>query len=102
MRRLPLALTALGFIFSACSMPMTGGSASPTPTATPTPTPSATPTAAPTPTLINGRITVSNLDANGPAVGAGTPYPPTGRGRGAGAKYERRLGTDGRAQRRAS
>jgi len=99
MRRLPLALTALGFILSACSMPMTGGSASPTPTATPTPTPSATPTAAPTPTLINGRITVSNLDDNGAAVVAGILYPPSGGVCGAGAKYDSCPVTDGLAQR---
>src|SRR5438270_14089423 len=99
MRRLPLALTALGFILSACSMPMTGGSASPTPTATPTPTPSATPTTDPTPTLINGRITVSNLDDNGAAVVAGILYPPSGGVCGAGAKYDSCPVTDGLAQR---
>jgi hypothetical protein len=99
MRRLAPALTALALMLSACTNPMTGGSASPTATPTPTPTPAATPTPAPTPTLVNGRITVSNLDDNGAAVVAGILYPPSGGVCGANGKYDSCPVTDGLAQR---
>jgi hypothetical protein len=99
MRRLPLALTAVSLMFSACTTPMTGASASPTPTATPTPSPSPTPTPAPSPTLVNGRIIVSNLDDNGAAAVAGILYPPSGGVCGANGKYDSCPVTDGLAQR---
>ena len=100
MRRLALALTALALMLGACTMPMTGGSVSPTATtAAPTPTPSATPTPAPSPTLVNGRIIVSNLDDNGAAVVAGILYPPAGGVCGANGKYDSCPVTDGLAQR---
>src|ERR1700694_309882 len=99
MRRPALVLTALALMLGACTMPMTGASVSPTPTATPTPTPSATPTPAPSPTLVNGRITVSNFDDNGAAVVAGILFPPTGGVCGANAKYDSCPVTDGLAQR---
>ena len=97
MRRLALALTTLALMLGACTMPMTGASVSPTPTATPTPTPSATPTPAPSPTLVNGRIIVSNLDDNGAAVVAGILYPPSGGSCGANGKYDSCPVTDGLA-----
>jgi len=98
MRRLPLALTALTLILGGCTMPMTGASVSP-PAATPTPipTPSASPTPAPTPGLVNGRITVSNLDDNGAAVVAGVLFPPSGAGCAANGKYDSCPVTDGLA-----
>jgi hypothetical protein len=99
MRRLPLALTALSLLLTACSMPMTGASLSPTTTATPTPTPSTTPTPAPTPTLVNGRITVSNLDDNGAAVVAGILFPSSGGVCGASGTYDSCPVTDGLAAR---
>src|SRR5438132_12778667 len=76
MRRHVLAVMALSVTLGACTMPMTGGTASPTPTATPTPSP--TPTPIPSPTVVNGRIVVSNLDPDGAAVVAGMLYPPSG------------------------
>lgn len=99
MRRLVLALTALAVMLGGCTMPMTGASVSPPPTATPSPTPSPTPTPAPTPALINGRITVSNLDDNGAAVVAGILYPASGGGCSANGKYDSCPVTDGLAQR---
>src|SRR5437870_12788344 len=80
-------------------MPRTRATASPTPTTTPTPAPSATPTPAPTPPLVNGRITVSNLDDNGAAVVAGILYPASGGVCGANGKYDSCPVTDGLAQR---
>src|SRR4030081_1294881 len=97
MRRLAPALTALALLLGACTMPMTGGSASPTPSATPTPSPSATPSPIPSPTLVNGRIVVSNLDDNGAAVVAGILYPASGAGCGTNGKDDSRPGTAGRA-----
>jgi hypothetical protein len=97
MRRLPLALTSLMLTLGACTMPMTGASVSPSPTATPTPTPSATPTPLPSPTLVNGRIVVSNLDDNGAAVVAGILYPASGAGCGTNGKYDSCPVTDGLA-----
>src|SRR5256886_16615618 len=85
MRRHLLALIALSATLGACTMPMTGGTASPTPTATPTPSP--TPTAIPSPTVVNGRIIVSNLDPDGAAVVAGILYPPSGGVCGANGTY---------------
>jgi hypothetical protein len=99
MRRLALALTALAVMLGGCTMPMTGASVSPPPTATPSPTPSATPTPAPTPALVNGRITVSNLDDNGAAVVAGILFPASGGVCGANGKYDSCPVTDGLAQR---
>ena len=99
MRRLAPALTALALLLGACTMPMTGGSASPTPSATPTPSPSATPSPVPSPTLVNGRIVVSNLDDNGAAVVAGILFPSSGGSCGASGKYDSCPVTDGLAQR---
>ena len=99
MRRLALALTALALMLGGCSNPMTGASVSPPPTPTPTPTPSATPTPAPPPTLVNGRLIVSNLDDNGAAVVAGILYPDSGGVCGANGKYDSCPVTDGLAQR---
>jgi hypothetical protein len=99
MRRLSLALTSLALLLAACTMPMTGASVSPTPSATPTPIPSATPTPAPSPTLVNGRIVVSNLDDNGAAVVAGILFPASGGVCGANGKYDSCPVTDGLAQR---
>src|SRR3984893_5213615 len=97
MRRPALVLTALALTLGACTMPTTGASGSPTPTATPTPTPSATPTPAPSPTLVGGRIIVSNLDDNGAAVVAGILYPPSGGSCVANGKYDSCPVTDGLA-----
>src|SRR2546429_7107216 len=97
MRRHVLAVIALSVTLGACTMPMTGGTASPTPTATPTPSP--TPTPIPPPTVVNGRIIVSNLDPDGAAVGAGILYPPSGGGCGANGTYDGCPITDGLAQR---
>src|SRR5437879_13641259 len=97
MRRHLLALIALSATLGACTMPMTGGTASPTPTATPTPSP--TPTAIPSATVVNGRIIVSNLDPDGAAVLAGILYPPSGGAGGATGTYDGCPGTDGLAQR---
>jgi hypothetical protein len=99
MRRLSLALTATALMLGACTTPMTGASVSPTSTTTPTPAPSATPTPVPSPTLVNGRIIVSNLDDNGAAVVAGILYPPSGGVCGANGKYDSCPVTDGLAQR---
>ncbi len=99
MRRLNLALTALSLTLGACTTPVTGAAVSPTPTATPTLTPSATPTPVPSPTLVNGRIIVSNLDDNGAAVVAGILYPPNGGVCGANGKYDTCPVTDGLAMR---
>lgn len=97
MHRLALALTALALMLGGCTMPMTGASVSPPATPTPTPTPSATPTPVPTPALVNGRITVSNLDDNGAAVVAGILFPPAGAGCGTSGKYDSCPVTDGLA-----
>src|SRR5438477_12566054 len=97
MRRHRLALSALSATLGACTMPMTGGTASPTPTATPTPSPTPTPIASPT--VVNGRIIVSNLDPDGAAVVAGILYPPSGGVCGANGTYDGCPVTDGLAQR---
>ncbi len=97
MRRLVLAVSALALLLSACTTPMTGGTASPTATATPSPSP--TPTPIPSPTEVNGRIVVSNLDPDGAAVVAGILYPPSGGVCGATGTYDGCPVTDGLAQR---
>ena len=84
-----LALSALCVTLGACTMPMTGGTASPTATATPSPSP----------TVVNGRIIVSNLDPDGAAVVAGILYPPSGGVCGANGTYDGCPVTDGLAQR---
>ena len=100
MCQLALALTALALMLGGCTMPMTGASVSPpAATPTPTPTPSASPTPAPTPALVNGRITVSNLDDNGAAVVAGILYPPSGSACAVSGKYDSCPVSDGLAVR---
>jgi hypothetical protein len=91
-----LPLIALALALSACTMPSTGASTNPTPT--PTTTSSPTPTPIPSPTLVGGRIVVSNLDPNGATVVAGLLYPPSGGVCGAGT-YDSCPVTDGLAQR---
>src|SRR2546430_14015529 len=97
MRRHLLAVIGLSVTLGACTMPMTGGTASPTPTATPSPSPTATPI--PSPTVVNGRIIVSNLDPDGAAVVAGILYPASGGVCGANGTYDSCPVTDGLAQR---
>ena len=97
MRRHLLAVIGLSVTLGACTMPMTGGTASPTPTATPSPSPTATPI--PSPTVVNGRIIVSNLDPDGAVVVAGILYPPSGGVCGANGTYDSCPVTDGLAQR---
>jgi hypothetical protein len=97
MRPRALPLIALAVALGACSNPMTGAPASPTPAATVTPSP--TPTPIPSPTIVNGQIVVSNLDPDGAAVVAGILYPSTGSGCNANGKYEACPVTDGLAQR---
>jgi len=97
MRPRTLALLALAVMLGACSNPMTGAPASPTPTATLTP--SSSPTPIPSPTTVNGQIVVSNLDPNGAAVVAGILYPPSGGACNNNGKYDACPVTDGLAQR---
>ncbi len=97
MRRRLLTVSALALLLGACTTPMTGGTASPTPTAIPSPSP--TPTPIPSPTLVNGRIIVSNLDPDGAAVVAGILYPSSGGVCGANGTYDSCPVTDGLAQR---
>ena len=82
---------------AACGMPFQ--SVATTPTATATPTPSPTPTAIPSPTIVNGRIVVSNFDDNGATVVAGILYPPSGGSCAVAGKYDSCPVTDGLAAR---
>lgn len=98
MRRIVVTLGAL--LLTACASPLSSAGTSPTTNATGTPTPSATPTPIPSPTVINGRIVVSNLDDNGATVVAGILYPPSGTACGAANQhYDSCPVTDGLAQR---
>src|SRR5947209_9690721 len=97
MRRHLLAVIVLSVTLGACTMPMTGGTASPTPTATPTP--SLRPTPIPSPTVVNGRVVVSNLDPDGATTVAGILFPASAGVCGVNGTYDSCHVTAGLAQR---
>ena len=96
MRRHTVALAALVLTLSACgtALPNTAASTTATPTAS-----SPTPTPIPSPTLVNGRLVVSNLDENGADTVAAILYPASGGVCGANGKYDSCPVTDGLAMR---
>lgn len=97
MPRGALALAALALTLGACGTALPNTAASPTPT--PAATLSPTPTPIPSPTLVAGRIVVSNLDDKGAEVVAGILYPASGGVCGAGGTYDSCPVTDGLAMR---
>jgi hypothetical protein len=97
MHRRSLALAALALMLGACGTALPNTATSPTPT--PIPTASPTPTPIPSPTLVAGRIVVSNLDESGAEAVAGILYPAGGGVCGANGKYDSCPVTDGLAAR---
>lgn len=91
MRRRALALAVLALTLGACgtALPNTAASSTATPTSTPIPSP----------TLVGGRIVVSNLDDNGAEVVAGILYPANGGVCGTNGMYDSCPVTDGLAMR---